>query len=219
MTSIGDQVIATHCLTPGNTYTVAWCDDVLFAIYDEKMQLHHFSHNDFDKLFTWPKRAEIHPTAVIGPNVRISSGCYIGPHCVIGMPPEHRDHFDKKNYGVYIGPGTVLAKAVVIDAGIFKSTAIGGNCFLMSGSHVGHDAFLGEGVTLSPKACIGGHASVGLDSVVGMGAVIHQRAVIPQRVMIGMGAVVTLKAAEQMRDTETWAGNPARLIGKNKKWV
>jgi UDP-N-acetylglucosamine acyltransferase len=162
---------------------------------------------------------QIHPTAIIYSNVRLGDNITIGPYCVIGAPPEHRDHYHAgRDRGVIIHDGTVLAKAVVIDSGIEEPTRIGKNCFLMSGSHVGHDADIRSGVTLAPKACIGGHAVIDTEANIGMGAVVHQRATVHHRCMIGMGAVVTMKASMNMEPLQTWAGNPARFVGMNKKW-
>ena len=164
------------------------------------------------------KGGTIHETAVIGPNVTIGKNTYIGPFCVIGMMPEHADHLNK-DCGVVIGDNCVLYKAVVVDSGIFQKTAIEDGCHLKSGSHVGHDARLCAGVTLAPKAVVGGHSVGGVEANLGIGAVIHQKVMVPGRCMIGMNAVVTKKAAEKMEVAETWAGVPAKKIGMNKKWL
>jgi acetyltransferase-like isoleucine patch superfamily enzyme len=56
------------------------------------------------------------------------------------------------------------------------------------------------------------------ESTIGINAALHQWVVIAKRVMIGMGAVITKKAAGDIGQCETWAGNPARFISMNKKW-
>lgn len=159
----------------------------------------------------------IHPTAVIYPGVNIGEDCYIGPFCVIGAPPEKRD--TTSNWSVVIGAGTTLAKAVVVDRGINQDTIIGRDCYLMSGAHVGHDCEVWHGVTIAAGAVIAGHCIIGSEANIGIGAVIHQYSSIPKRVMIGAGAVVTKKTWPDMLPSETWAGNPARLLGPNKKYI
>jgi UDP-N-acetylglucosamine acyltransferase len=160
----------------------------------------------------------IHPTAVIYENVVIGNGVVIGPYCVIGAPPEHLSHKTNPGKGVFIGDNVTLTKAVVIDSGIENRTQIEDNCYIMSGVHIGHDAWIGESCVLSPKAVIGGHAVVNNECNIGINAALHQWVVIAKRVMIGMGAVITKKAAGDIGQCETWAGNPARFISMNKKY-
>lgn len=158
---------------------------------------------------------------MVYPNVVLGNNVYIGPFCVIGAPPEHRDELAKGNpgKGVYIGDNTRLEKLVVVDSGINDVTYIGPGCEIMSGAHIGHDARIEFNVTLAPKAMIGGHVLIDIHSNIGMGAIIHQKAFIHGYCMIGAGSVVVLKNNNEMRDYETWAGVPARKIGMNKKWV
>ena len=160
----------------------------------------------------------IHPTAIIYENVVIGNGVVIGPYCVIGAPPEHLSHKANPGKGVFIGDNVTLTKAVVIDSGIENRTQIEDNCYIMSGVHIGHDAWISEDCILSPKAVIGGHVVVNRYTNIGMGAVIHQFSTIPEKVMIGMGAVVPKRRACEMGEGETWAGNPAEYISMNKKW-
>lgn len=154
----------------------------------------------------------VHQTAVIGPNVTIEDDVYIGPHCIIGFPAEWRGR-EIEDKGVIIRSGTRLTGLVTIDAGVERPTIIGKDCYLMKHSHVGHDAALGESVTLSCGAKVGGHACVGAWANIGLNAVIHQRQTIAEAVMIGMGAVVTKKLITE--PYKVYAGNPAKLIGEN----
>jgi len=160
------------------------------------------------------KETTIHPTALIGPNVKIGPGVTIGPYCVIGFPPEHRQHFHTPGKGVVIEEGAVITGMVTIDAGTEHPTYIGANCFIMKHAHIGHDAILAEGVTVSPGAKIGGHCLIHFECNIGMNACIHQRCEVDVRCMIGMGAVVTKKTI--MESCKKYAGVPARIIGENK---
>lgn len=161
----------------------------------------------------------IHPTAVIYPNVEIGENCYIGPLCVIGAPPEHPALGITEGCGVMIGNGVKLHKAVVIDSGTKLRTWIMDNVEAMSGTHIGHDVIIGEGVILAPGAKIGGHSVVAEQANIGMGAAVHQNCTVPARCMVGILAVITKAVAARMGECETWAGNPARKLGMNKKYV
>lgn len=159
----------------------------------------------------------IHPTAVIGPNVVIGNNTYVGPYCIIGAPAEHKEYWGKPAGKVIIGDCCVITGHVTIDAGTERDTIIGNNCFIMKHAHVGHDAHIADDVTIACGAKIGGYAVIGNGSNIGLNAVVHQRKVIGQGVMIGMGSVVNMKL--QVQDFQTYAGNPARHIGPNKKYL
>jgi len=154
----------------------------------------------------------IHTTALIGPNVTIEDDVYIGPYCIIGFPPEWKGK-ETQDKGVHIGRGTRITGHVTIDAGAERCTMIGPYSYLMKHAHVGHDAQLGEQVTVSCGAKIGGHAVIDRYCNIGLNAVIHQKQHIAEGCMIGMGAVVTKKL--QTEPFKKYAGNPAKYIGEN----
>lgn len=153
----------------------------------------------------------IHPTAVIGPNVKIGVGCYIGPLCVIGFPAEWK--LNKNDKGVIIGNYTTLTGLVTVDSGGEDATQIGNDCYLMKHSHVGHDAVLCNDVTLSCGAKIGSHVFIADGVNIGLNACIHQKKIIASRCMIGMGSVITKGLV--MQPGRKYAGNPAKDIGPN----
>ncbi|MCB0888341.1 MAG: hypothetical protein KDB38_02935 [Nocardioidaceae bacterium] len=76
---------------------------------------------------------------------------------------------------------------------------------MMAGSHVGHDAILGEGVHLAPNVVVGGVVEIGDHSHIGLGAVILPHKKIGRNCIIGAGSVVT----RDIPDGQVWAGNPA----------
>ncbi len=156
----------------------------------------------------------IHPTAVLGPNVTLGKGNYIGPFCIIGYPAEHKEYWGKPQKGVVIGNNNVITGHVTIDAGTEKDTTIMDNCWLLKHSHVGHDAILGDDVTLSCGAKVGGHSTIGRKTNIGLNATIHQRVSVPSHCMIGMNAAVTKKLI--MTSGRKYAGVPAKDIGENK---
>lgn len=155
----------------------------------------------------------VHTTAVIGPNVTLGEGNYIGPFCVIGYPAEHKAFWGKDQKGVIIGNNNYFTGHVTIDAGTEKATVIGDNCWLLKHSHVGHDAEIGDDVTISCGAKVGGHAIIHSRSNIGLNACIHQRVRVPEGCMIGMNAAVTKKT--ELSPFRKYAGVPARDIGTN----
>ena len=155
----------------------------------------------------------IHPTALIAEGVQIGRGNTIGPYCVIGFPAEWKGR--EVEGKVVIGDNNTITGLVTIDSGTDNPTLIGNNCYLMKGVHIGHDAKIFNGVTISCGAKIGGHARIYDQANIGLNACIHQNQVIKPGAMIGMGAIVTKKLVVEA--FKTYAGNPAKLIGENSK--
>ena len=155
----------------------------------------------------------IHESAIIGPNVIIEDDVYIGPLCIIGFPPEWKgkEHEDK---GVIIKKGTRITGLVTIDSGAEKPTIIGENCYILKHAHIGHDAELKDGVTISCGAKVGGHSVIGERTNIGLNAVIHQKVFVPSGCMIGASAFVGKKS--QLLSNRKYAGVPVKDIGSNE---
>lgn len=156
----------------------------------------------------------IHQTAVINSNVIIEDDVYIGPLCIIGFNPEWKGR-ELDNKGVIIKKGTKIMGLVTIDGGANQPTVIGENCYLMKHSHVGHDAELKNGVTLSCGAKIGGHSIIGENTNIGLNAVVHQKVEVPEGCMIGASAFVGKKSI--LKPNHKYAGVPVKELGENKK--
>jgi UDP-N-acetylglucosamine acyltransferase len=156
----------------------------------------------------------IDKTAVIGHNVEIGKDVIIGPYCVIGTPAEHPREPFQVHGKVIIGDGARLYKLVTVDAPLSDEgiTEVGKGCVLMAHSHVGHDAKLGEGVTLSTGAKIGGHSVIGKHSTVGLNATTHQRTVLAEGTMVGAQSFIKGNRETPYR---IFVGAPAKDIGEN----
>jgi UDP-N-acetylglucosamine acyltransferase len=161
----------------------------------------------------FPTSNQIHPTALIHPNVILGEGNKIGPFCIIGFPAEWKGK--EKEGKVMIGNNNTFTGLVTIDSGAEGNTIIGDNCYFMKHSHAGHDVVVGNNVTVSCGAKIGGHTVVLNDCNIGLNAVIHQKQHIAEGCMIGAQAMVTKKLITE--PYKTYAGNPAKLIGENDK--
>lgn len=154
---------------------------------------------------------QIHPTAIIGNNVKIGKGNKIGayavitgkttignnnvfePFCSIGNEPEHKDFFGKKNKGTFIGNNNVFREYVTINAGCLMPTMLGDNITMLRGSHIGHDSNIHDNCTISCNVLIGGHSLLGKGVNMGLGSICHQYSKIGSYAMIGMGAIITKK--------------------------
>lgn len=158
----------------------------------------------------------IHPTAIIYPNVILGDNITIGAYCIIGAPAEDKKNWDKEQgHSVVIGDNVIITGHVTIDSGTIRDTEIKDYSFIMKGCHIGHDASIDYGVTMSPHTLIGGHATIGLRTNMGMGSVVHQRVDVPEGCMIGMNTTITKKSI--LEPHGVYIGSPAKFIRWNKR--
>jgi UDP-N-acetylglucosamine acyltransferase len=148
--------------------------------------------------------AEIGPYCIVGANVTVGEGCRIGPHvnlaghttigartvvapfASLGTPPQSVKYRGGPTRLV-IGEDCDIREGVTINTGTEEGggiTEIGARCFLLVGSHVGHDCRIGNDVTLANNAVLGGHVTIGDHSFLGGLAAIHQFVRIGESVMI-----------------------------------
>lgn len=177
-----------------------------------------------------PHINHIHPTAIIDPKAIIGNNNYIGPYCYIGptvelgdgnrlemsvslgMSAQHRTH---KTIGpVKIGNKNVFREFVTVHCPIEKETTVGNNGYFMACSHIAHDCFIEDDVTMANAALLGGHTIVMCGANLGLGVTAHQRSVIGSYTMIGQGAVLT--RSTQVLPGCVYVGNPAKLLKENK---
>lgn len=156
----------------------------------------------------------IHETAVIYPGVTLEDNVYIGAYCIIGAPAENKKTWGEDGKGVLIKSGTIINGMVTIDSGSEVKTVVGENCFIMKGCHIGHDAIIGNRVTMSPHTIIGGHSEIAFGTNMGMGSIVHQRCYIPSGCMIGMNSTVT--KSSKLWDDGVFVGSPVRFLRPNK---
>jgi UDP-N-acetylglucosamine acyltransferase len=148
---------------------------------------------------------EIGPFCVIGPQVRIESGCRllnnvtilgrttIGkdnvffPNSVIGASPQDKK-FKGETTELFIGNANVFREAVTVHVGTEVGggiTRIGDNGLYMVNAHIGHDAQMGNGVLVSNNVMIAGHV-VCENNVALMGGVgIHHFVTVGESAFVG----------------------------------
>ncbi len=153
----------------------------------------------------------IGPYSVIGAEVSIESGTWIGPHAVINGPTKigknnkvfqfaslGEDPQDKKYQGertwLEIGDRNVFRefctvnRGTVLDRGV---TRIGSDNLLMSYSHVGHDCTLGNNIVMSNVATLAGHVEIGDWAILGGLSAVHQYSKLGAYCFIANNAAVT----------------------------
>ena len=157
-------------------------------------------------------------SVVVGP-CRIGDGNWIGPHVSIGGPAEYRGgphpvgwEGELGVHGVEIGDGNILREFTSINGGTAAVTSVGSRCYLMSGSHVGHDSRVDDDVTITSAVQIAGHCRLWSGANLGMGTVVHQRVEIGPGAMVGMGSAVR----KDIGPFTISVGDPARVVSLNE---
>jgi UDP-N-acetylglucosamine acyltransferase len=173
----------------------------------------------------------IHPTAVIEEDVVLGEGCSIGAyavikrytrmgarntvaeHAVIGGDPQDVKFKPDTVSGVEIGDDNIFREGVTIHrasrAGEF--TRVGNGCFLMAGSHLGHDCVVGNHVVLVNNAAVAGEVWIGDRALISANAGVHQFCRIGRNALVaGLAKVVQDALPFCISD-----GNPARARGLN----
>jgi len=150
------------------------------------------------------QNASIGPYCVIGAHVEIGDGCKllahvhiaghttIGPRTVIypfaslGTPPQSVKYRGGPTRLV-IGADCEIREGVTVNIGTEDDrgvTEIGDRCWLMVGSHIGHDCKVGNDVIFANNVVLGGHVTIGDFAVFG------GQAAVRQFVRVGEGAMV-----------------------------
>jgi UDP-N-acetylglucosamine acyltransferase len=155
--------------------------------------------------------AEIAPDVQIGPyaivegQVRIEPGCvieghaclcgpmtmgrdnFVGHGAVLGKSPQHKGYRGEET-SLRIGEENVFREHVTVHRGTLQGTGetwIGDRNLCMIGSHVGHDARVGNGCTLVNGALLAGHVILYDNCILSGHSAIQQRVRIGRLAMLG----------------------------------
>ena len=146
---------------------------------------------------------EIGPYCLVGPDVEVGSGVrliahvrisgvtsigegtVVYPFVSLGTPPQSV-HYRGGATRLVVGPRCELREGVTMNTGTEDGggiTSVGERCFLMVGSHVGHDCQLGNNVTFANNVVLGGHVRVGDHVFLGGQVAVHQYVRVGEGVM------------------------------------
>ncbi|MGD9690774.1 MAG: acyl-ACP--UDP-N-acetylglucosamine O-acyltransferase [Phycisphaerales bacterium] len=108
---------------------------------------------------------------------RIGAGTTLYPFVCVGF--EGQDVKFKRGQasaGVTIGEKCILREHVTVNAATQteRPTRLGDRGFMLIGSHIGHDATVGNDVTFVNAAVVGGHGVIGDNVLLGGQAAVHQ---------------------------------------------
>jgi len=184
-----------------------------------------------DKSAKIAKDAFIGPFSVIGPNVEIAEGCWIGPHVVINGPTKigrnnkfyqfssiGDDPQDKKYNGeptrLEIGDNNVFRECTTISRGTNPGggvTRIGNDNLFMAYVHIAHDCTVGNNVTFSNNASLAGHVSVDDYANLGGFVGVHQFCNIGSHCFCAGGSIIV----KDVLPFIMVSGYPAQVYGLN----
>ena len=176
---------------------------------------------------------EVGPYSVIGEDVEVREGCWIGAHVVldgrvrigrrnkifhfasIGAPPQ-----DKKYKGeptaVEIGDDNTIREYVTINRGTVQdvgTTRVGNENWIMAYVHFAHDCQIGS-KTIFANACqLAGHVTVGDWAIFGATTLVHQFVHIGAHSFTGMGTYLP----QDLPPYVMAAGNMAKPYGINSE--
>ncbi len=154
---------------------------------------------------------EIGAYSVIGPNVTIASGCWVGPHVVIDGPTTiGRDNkifqfasigaapqdlkYNNEPTRLEIGERNIFRENCTINRGTTKDqlvTKIANDNLFMAGSHVGHDCVIGSHCVFANYATLGGHVWMGDWVHMGGFSGVHQFCKVGAHAFIANNTAVT----------------------------
>lgn len=152
----------------------------------------------------------IHPFVTIGEDVEIGDGCEIFPFvaivrgtrigrnnkiysgAVIGADPQDFRWKGGKSF-CYIGDNNVIREQVIINRGFTTEggTRIGDNCFIMAGSHIGHDSWIEGKVVVGNGVTIAGDVKVEKCTILSSNVILHEGSHIGKWVLIKGGCRIS----------------------------
>ena len=174
---------------------------------------------------------EIGPLCVVGPDVKlgrnvrlvaqvnlagdtaIGDDSTLYPFVSMGHPPQDFKHKGGP-VSIEIGPRCIFRENVNIHPGTDSGepiTRIGHDCYFMVGTHLAHEGQMGNHVTVSNGAQIGGNVTIGDHVILGGLCAIHQHTRIGNHAFIGGMATVTTDVIPY----GSVVGNAAYLAGLN----
>ncbi|GGE17030.1 acyl-[acyl-carrier-protein]--UDP-N-acetylglucosamine O-acyltransferase [Gemmobacter megaterium] len=123
----------------------------------------------------------------------IGPGTEIWPFAVVGEVPQDLK-FKGERTRLVVGARCRIREGATLNTGTEGGggiTRVGDDCLLMTGSHVGHDATVGNRVILANQVAVAGHCWLGDDVIIGGLSGIHQWVRVGRGAIIGAVTMVT----------------------------
>ncbi|MGI9303766.1 MAG: acyl-ACP--UDP-N-acetylglucosamine O-acyltransferase [Gammaproteobacteria bacterium] len=179
------------------------------------------------------RNVSIGPFSVVGADVFIDDGTWIGPHVVINGPSRIGKQNkiyqfaslgeipqDKKYGGeateLVIGNGNSIREYCTINRGTAQGggvTRVGDDNWIMAYVHIAHDCIIGTDVIFSNGVTLAGHVQIDDHAVLGGFTLVHQFCRIGAYSFCGMGTALNRDLAPYVAAS----GNYAKTYGINKE--
>ena len=155
--------------------------------------------------------ANVGPFSVIGPEVTLGEGVSVKSHAVVmgqtevgeeteifpgavvGEIPQDLKYKGEKTQ-LIVGKRNRIREGVTMNTGTAGGegvTRVGDDCLFMTGSHVAHDAQVGNRVIVANQGAIAGHCVIEDDVIIGGLSGIHQWVRVGKGAIIGAVTMVT----------------------------
>lgn len=178
---------------------------------------------------------EVGAYSIIGADVEIGEGTWIGPHVVIQGPTkigQENKLFqfssigeipqDKKFHGetsyLEIGDRNTIREFATINRGTEDgggTTRIGNDNWLMAYIHIAHDCQIGNNTIFANNASLAGHAIIEDFAILGGFTLVHQFCKIGQHAFCGMGSAISKDVPPYVMVN----GSPAHPHGLNSEGI
>jgi UDP-N-acetylglucosamine acyltransferase len=132
-------------------------------------------------------RVELKAHVSVSGVTTIGEGTVVHPYASLGGPPQDLKHSGGESR-LKIGANCIIREGVTMNAGTDygrQETRVGDNCFFLAYSHVAHDCIVGNNVTMTNGAVLGGHCEVGDYVIIGGMSAVHQFTRIGRRAFVG----------------------------------
>ncbi|MCP4701320.1 MAG: acyl-ACP--UDP-N-acetylglucosamine O-acyltransferase [Gammaproteobacteria bacterium] len=190
------------------------------AVIDQKAELDENIH--------------IGPYSIIGANVEIQAGTWIGPHVVIDGParigrdnkiyqfaslggtPQDKKYGGEPDTRLEIGDRNEIREYCTMSRGTVQGggvTRVGSDNWIMAYTHIAHDCHVGNHTVFANVASLAGHVSVGDYATLGGFAGVHQYCAIGAYSFTAGGSIV-------FKDVPPFimvSGNTAEAHGLNRE--
>jgi len=186
-----------------------------------------------DRRATLANRVSVGPFSVIGPQVEVGEGTWIGAHVVLdgrmrigrdnkifhfaslGAPPQDKK-YKGEDTAVEIGDGNTIREYVTINRGTAQdvgTTRLGNDNWVMAYVHFAHDVQIGNHTIFANACQLAGHVTVGDWAIFGATTLVHQFVHIGAHAFTGMGTYLP----QDLPPFVTAAGNMAKPYGINSE--